>query len=156
LFADPSWAAAWTAAPQVLQAAAESSLHAAVSVARIGAETAKSLAWAAVRSGATEEQKADAWAHYDAEREAATQAHRAEQANLLREIVGNPFRPVAGDGLPLTVTELAQSFYDGADCAFALADALEEAGQAELANHFRQDIWHPKGCWALDGILGKT
>lgn len=45
--------------------------------------------------------------------------------------------------------------YDGSDCAFALADALEEASQSKLAEHFRPEGWHPKGCWAVDLILGR-
>jgi len=36
-----------------------------------------------------------------------------------------------------------------------LVDALEEAGHQELAQHFRKEEWHPKGCWAIDAILGK-
>lgn len=42
-----------------------------------------------------------------------------------------------------------------ADCHYALADALMEAGHIELAEHFREPV-HPKGCWAMDVILGKT
>lgn len=156
LFADASWAAAWAAAPLEYNAASECARHAAGAVARIATQEAKSLAWAAVRSGATDAERAEAWARYDAVCEAASRAHRAEQANLVREIYGNPFRPVTVVGLPLAVTELTQSLYDGVDCAFALADALEEAGQGGLAEHFRQDGWHPKGCWAVDVILGKA
>jgi hypothetical protein len=155
LFADPSWAAAWTAAPSAIQAAEESSQHAASSLARIAAEQAKSLAWAAVRSGATEDAKAAAWARYDADREAAIQVHRRDLAALLREIVGNPFRPAPVSACSLNVVQLAESLYAGADCAFALADALEEAGLADPAAHFREG-WHPKGCWLLDWVLGKT
>jgi hypothetical protein len=40
------------------------------------------------------------------------------------------------------------------DCTFALHDALLEAGCGELADHFTEPR-HPKGCWALDVILGK-
>jgi hypothetical protein len=32
----------------------------------------------------------------------------------------------------------------------------EVRGHAELAEHFRQERWHPKGCWAVDLILAKT
>jgi hypothetical protein len=52
--------------------------------------------------------------------------------------------------------KLAESLYAGQDCAFALHDALLEAGQAELAEDFLKETWHPKGCWAMDMILGKT
>jgi hypothetical protein len=155
LFADASWAAAWSAAPNALQAAEEASLHAATSLARLAAEKSKSLAWAAVRSGATEDDKTAAWARYDTEREAATSDYRRELASLLREIVGNPFRPLEIVPCPLTVIELARSLYEGDDCAFALADALEEASQVKLAEHFRPEGWHPRGCWAMDVILGR-
>jgi hypothetical protein len=55
---------------------------------------------------------------------------------------------------PGTVLQLAESLYAGEDCCFALHDALLEAGHAELAEHF-QEKEHPKGCWALDLVLGK-
>jgi hypothetical protein len=33
---------------------------------------------------------------------------------------------------------------------------LLEVGCADLAEHFSEaGEWHPKGCWALDVILGK-
>ncbi|OAI51449.1 hypothetical protein AYO44_17115 [Planctomycetaceae bacterium SCGC AG-212-F19] len=56
---------------------------------------------------------------------------------------------------PAAVIQLAESLYNGADCAFALHDALLEAGHAELAEHFTKETWHPKGCWVMDRILGK-
>jgi hypothetical protein len=31
-------------------------------------------------------------------------------------------------------------------------DALLEAGHAELAQHFRSEQWHPKGCFAMAAI----
>jgi hypothetical protein len=78
------------------------------------------------------------------------------QADLLRHIFGSPFRlPAAPPQLSATVGQLAESLYAGEDCAFALHDALLEAGHTELAQHFREEQWHPKGCWALDLILGK-
>jgi hypothetical protein len=85
-------------------------------------------------------------------------AEWAKQADLLRELVGNPFQPVVlAAPLPATVRQLAESLYNGADCAFALHDALLEAGQAPLAEHFTPaDKWHPKGCWAVDMILDKS
>jgi hypothetical protein len=30
------------------------------------------------------------------------------------------------------------------------------AGHAELADHFREEQHHPKGCWVLDLVLGKS
>jgi hypothetical protein len=34
-------------------------------------------------------------------------------------------------------------------------DSLLEAGRAKLAEHFRTDQEHPKGCTAVDVILSK-
>jgi hypothetical protein len=73
---------------------------------------------------------------------------------LLRELTGNPFRPIEASVLPPEVVQLATTLYRGEECAFALHDALEEAGRADLAEHFR-DPDHPRGCWALDLILGR-
>lgn len=100
----------------------------------------------------------------------------AVPADILRHITGNPWRPVhIDDGhpdnwhvypediqalfiqgpLPATVNALADALYSGADCGFALADALLECGQDELAAHFHEIADHPKGCAWLDAILGK-
>jgi hypothetical protein len=84
------------------------------------------------------------------------------QANLLRDIVGNPFRPVTLNPAWRTsnVTALAQSIYD--DRAFdrlpILADALEDAGcdNADILNHCRQPGEHVRGCWVVDLVLGKA
>jgi hypothetical protein len=81
---------------------------------------------------------------------------KQDHCELLRHIVGNPFRPYpAPPSWPSTVVQLAESLYAGQDCAFALHDALLEAGHAELAEHFREEKSHPKGCWVVDMILGK-
>jgi hypothetical protein len=90
-------------------------------------------------------------------------AERAAQADLVREVVGNPFRPVAVDPAWLawndgTAARLARRIYN--DRAFEdlpiLADALEEAGCAaeELLRHLRTGSGHVVGCWALDALLG--
>jgi hypothetical protein len=80
-----------------------------------------------------------------------------EQMALLRHILGNPFRLYSvSDPWPLAVVQLAKALYHGQDCGFALHDALLEAGHSKLAEHFRQEDRHPKGCWALDLFLGKS
>jgi hypothetical protein len=80
---------------------------------------------------------------------------RKEQPVLLREIFGNPFRPaLAPASWPSTVVALAEKMYAGEGRESELRAALEEAGQHELADHFRGPS-HPKGCWALDLILAK-
>ncbi|OAI40993.1 hypothetical protein AYO40_00495 [Planctomycetaceae bacterium SCGC AG-212-D15] len=79
-----------------------------------------------------------------------------QQAELLRHIIGNLFHPYpTPDHWPSTVVQLAQALYNGEDCGFALHDALLEAGHPELANHFKEEQGHPKGCWVVDLILGK-
>jgi hypothetical protein len=90
---------------------------------------------------------------------------------LLRDVVGNPFRPLAipapvlagGDG---TLVRLAQQIYevrslpsgnlDPARLA-VLADTLEEAGcqDAAVVDHLRSSSPHVRGCWVVDLILGK-
>jgi len=87
---------------------------------------------------------------------------KAHQRNLLRDIFGNPFRPVTLDPAwkTATVVALAEAIY--ADRAFdrlpILADALEEAGctSGELLNHCRQPGEHVRGCWAVDLLLGRS
>lgn len=87
---------------------------------------------------------------------------RRKLADLLREIFGNPFRPLVVDPHSLTtsVASLSKAIYE--DKAFErlpiLADALEEGGCMceEVLNHFRLTSGnHVKGCWALDVVLGK-
>jgi hypothetical protein len=86
----------------------------------------------------------------------ATDFRPVGQAALIRHIFGNPFTPYPPPpAWPAVVVELATSLYAGEDCAPMLADAVEEAGHAPLAEHFRSERGHPKGCWAIDLILGK-
>ena len=83
------------------------------------------------------------------------------QATLLRDIFGNPFRPVVADPawLTPTVRSIAGAIYN--DRAFdrlpILADALEEAGctNADVLLHCRQPGEHVRGCWVVDLMLGK-
>jgi hypothetical protein len=91
-------------------------------------------------------------------------AESAAQADLLRDIVGNPFRPavVAVDWLTWNdgcIVALARSIYEERRFAelLVLADALEEAGCTDVAilGHCRGAGPHVRGCWALDLILGK-
>jgi hypothetical protein len=83
------------------------------------------------------------------------------QANLLRDIFGNPFRPIATNPswLTSTVLALAHSIYDerAFDQMPILADALEKSGcnNANILNHCRQAGVHARGCFILDLLLGK-
>ena len=81
---------------------------------------------------------------------------------LMREVFGNPFRPVTVNPAWLTsdVRLLAMGIYD--EKAFnhlpILADALQDAGcdSDDILNHFRDpNATHVRGCWALDLVLGK-
>jgi hypothetical protein len=109
-------------------------------------------------------------------REALDLAHQAaegrEQAALLADIFGNPFRAAPTleralldkhDGL---VVRLAQGAYDERQLPAGtldparlavLADALEEAGAPEeVLGHLRAPGVHVRGCWAVDLLLGKA
>jgi hypothetical protein len=80
---------------------------------------------------------------------------RGPQCDLIRDIFGNPFRPVAVQPgwLTPTVTALARAMYDekAFDQLPILADALEEAGcdNAQVLGHCRGGV-HVRGCWVLD------
>ncbi len=79
----------------------------------------------------------------------------------MRDIFGNPIRPVVFDATWRTpsAVALAQAIY--AERRFAdmpiLADALEEAGctSADILDHCRQSSDHARGCWVVDLVLGK-
>ncbi len=109
---------------------------------------------------------ANSWIQYFDRYRSSTSADHALLVALLREIFGNPFRPVAiepgwlrwNGGL---VPRLAQAateqrqlpagYLDAAPLA-VLADAAEEAGctDAGLLGHLRGPGPHVRGCWALD------
>lgn len=86
----------------------------------------------------------------------------ANQAALLRCILGNPYRPVVLDPAwrTSTVVQLAQGIYDDRDFSAMpiLADALQDAGcdNADVLNHCRDTGPHARGCWVVDLILGKA
>jgi hypothetical protein len=81
------------------------------------------------------------------------------QLTQLRDIFGNPFRPLPARRFPTHVVGVAQACYDAFPAVgmeFAvLADALEELGEAEAAAHCREKD-HAKGCHILDWVLGKS
>jgi hypothetical protein len=99
-------------------------------------------------------------------------AERGAQAALVRDLFGNPYRPLppldppllsANDGL---VVQLARAAYDERLLPEGhldpvrlteLADALEEAGAPEeVLAHLRAPGPHWRGCWAVDHLLGKS
>lgn len=123
---------------------------------------------------ATAHQGADAASHHsrvitgNPTIEAAIQARHRQ---LLRDVVGSPFRTVAIDPGWLTwhagvIPQLAWAIYEDRvlpegtlDLArlAILADALEEAGcnNANILTHLRSPGPHVRGCWCVDLLLGK-
>jgi hypothetical protein len=88
----------------------------------------------------------------------------AWQANLLRDIFGNPFRPITLEPSWLTwhgglLVSMGQRMYDSRDFSDmpVLADALEEAGcqDQDILGHCRSGGEHVRGCWVVDLLLGK-
>ena len=90
-------------------------------------------------------------------------AHQVVKAGIFRDIVGNPFRPVAFPPSWRTETAvlLARQMYDSRDFGAMpiLADALQDAGcdAGDILNHCRDAPQvHVRGCWVVDLVLGKA
>ncbi len=87
---------------------------------------------------------------------------QAAQADLIRDIFGNPFRPATADPRWLTISAvaLAQHMYQSRDFSPmpALADALQDAGcdSEDILSHCRGPGPHVRGCWVVDLLLGKA
>jgi hypothetical protein len=112
---------------------------------------ARALAYAAARTVAN---PAVTW-------EEVRQRESTAQTALVRDVFGNPYRPVPLDPncLTPTVVTLARTIYDkrAFDRMPLLADALEDAGchDPDIQAHCRQPGEHVRGCWAVDLLLGK-
>lgn len=115
-------------------------------------------------AGATEDDWFD-WAFSggppDPVYQAAMKAEFREQAGLLHEVIGNPFRLATFDQSwrTATVQTLAAGIYDerAFDRLPILGDALEDAGcdHADILTHCREGKDHARGCWVIDLVLGK-
>src|SRR5262249_38205090 len=87
---------------------------------------------------------------------------RVAQAELLRDIFGNPFRPLAFDPAWRTDTtvSLARRMYESREFSAMpiLGDALQEAGCEieDVLNHCRGAASHTRGCWVVDLVLNKA
>ncbi len=89
-------------------------------------------------------------------------AERSAQAELLRDITGNPFCVTKPEEAWLTwnggtVASLAREIYDerAFDRLPLLADMLEDAGctSAAFLDHCRSGGEHARGCWVVDSLL---
>ena len=86
---------------------------------------------------------------------------RARNVSLLRDLLGNPFRPVvfAPEWSTDTAVTLARQMYESREFGAMpiLADALQDAGcdSEEVLNHCRSGGTHVRGCWVCDLVLGK-
>jgi hypothetical protein len=91
----------------------------------------------------------------------ALEARRARpslRALLLRDIFGNPFRPLPPRPFPAHVVGLAQACYNAfpavSEQFLVLADAMEDLGEWLAAEHCREAT-HARGCHVLDWVLDK-
>jgi hypothetical protein len=100
-------------------------------------------------------------AEKDLAQRGALDAEASAQCGLIRDIVGNPFRPVALDPAwrcPICVA-LASGIYRAS--AFGqlpeLGAALAQAGctSEQILDHCREPGPHVRGCWVVDLVLGK-
>jgi hypothetical protein len=87
---------------------------------------------------------------------------RKAQSDLVRDLFGNPFRPVAFDPSWRTdaAVSLAKGMYESRDFGAMpiLADALQDAGcdSDDILDHCRDaKQTHVRGCWVVDLVLGK-
>jgi hypothetical protein len=122
--------------------------------------TAQSAAFAAAYAAC---QPTPAPTPFPPERHRLIDSEELWQRRLLRELYGNPFRPVAPDPAWLVrgdgaAAKVARAIYDerAFERAPILADALEDAGCADEAilSHLRGGGPHCRGCWAVDLVLG--
>jgi hypothetical protein len=131
------------------------------SVSGVGEEVAeaRSVAGAAACEGAVSEAvERSLWRH-------ARRREGRRQCDLLRCVVGNPFRPVSipddvrawNDG---ALVKMARAIYDGRRWVEMpiLADALEDAGCTDvvLLDHCRTPNPHARGCHVLDALLSRN
>lgn len=93
-------------------------------------------------------------------RDVARWVRRALEAGWQPAAEGSPFTLRAQTietpaDLPETVRTLAAALRAGDDCAFALHDALLEAGHPDLAEHFAARA-HDRKCLLLELLSGAT
>ncbi len=87
---------------------------------------------------------------------------KRQSTPLVREILGNPYRPVtfSPSWRTDTVLAIARQVYESRDFSAMpiLADALQDAGceDEDVLIHCRDaTVAHVRGCWVVDLVLGK-
>jgi hypothetical protein len=87
----------------------------------------------------------------------------AVQCRTIREVFGNPSRPVtfSPDWRTDTAIALARTMYEAREFSAMpiLADALQDAGcdNTDILSHCRDaNQVHVRGCWVVDLVLGKV
>jgi len=92
----------------------------------------------------------------------ATVAEKRYQIDILHDIFGNPFQPIAFDPSWQTSTaiSLALQVYESRDFSLMpiLADALQDAGcdNSEVLNHCSGTGPHVRGCWVINRLRAKS
>jgi hypothetical protein len=140
----------------VYQAAAATLAESALEAARGASEMCRRQA---VRESAYE---VAPWENEQSVNAAAAAAELRRQADLLREVFGNPFRPVvieedwlrAGGDVVRNMARVIDEEHRMEELPY-LADALLDAGcgDAVLLEHLHAPVGHVLGCWALDALL---
>ena len=146
--------------------------HAAYACAAEDADDAAFTAAAMARQAIAEGARLSLWPHrtvHDprpvSKKKAAPLTESQIQARWLRDIVGNPFRPVLVEASWLawaggTARRIAETVYRqrAFDRLPILADTLEDAGcdSADLLDHLRKPGDHVRGCWAVDRLLNRA
>jgi hypothetical protein len=160
---DEEWAVSHAQAA-AREAAADDAGHAAIHAAQYGQAAAARLACAGAEDdpGVRRGRSPDARWRDTVTGSTAEQAERATQADLLRDIFGDPFKPATCDPSwrTSTVVSLARGVYEerAFDRMTLLMDALMDAGCDNIGvlDHCRMQNDHHRGCWVVDLVLEKT
>jgi hypothetical protein len=90
------------------------------------------------------------------------EAESTAHCNIIRDIFGNPFRPItfSPSWRTDTAVSLARQMYESREFSAMpiLADALQDAGcdNEDVLNHCRDaNQVHVRGCWVVDLVLRK-
>ncbi len=116
------------------------------------------VSWQSTQGEMVRRTRERAWAKLTAE---VLKAESIDQCRRLRDIFGNPFRPVpfSPSWRTSTAVALAAQMYESREFSAMpiLGDALQDAGcdSADVLDHCRGEGPHVRGCWVVDLVLGK-